>query len=394
MNQKTIQLYNRDSQLQIFQAKVLTCKEEISSDNTKVYVVTLDATAFFPEGGGQPSDRGNLNNADVFDVQEEDDIIYHWVSEPFTIGETVTGTINWVRRFDLKQNHTAEHIVSGLVYKNFDYDNVGFHLGSEAITIDFNGVLTEEDLKKVELEANQAVYKNLPIEVNYPSAEELNSMNYRSKKELSGDIRIVTIPGYDVCACCAPHVALTGEIGLIKITSCQKYKSGVRISMLSGTRALSDYTQKEKSVSDISVLLSAKPFEVQDAVRHLKEDNLSLKGQISNLQNQLLSFKAATVKEGTDSLTIFDNDIPPSLLRNYGNLLMERCNGLCAVFTSEDHISYKYVLVSKSLDVKPFAGRLNDAFGGKGGGSKEMVQGSLTGNKEALEKFMSELSLA
>jgi alanyl-tRNA synthetase len=392
MNQITTQLYNDDSHMQSFQSTVITCIEQINLSNEKVYIVSLDATAFFPEGGGQPSDKGSLGDAEILDVQEDDGIIYHTVSAPLTIGETVTGTINWAIRFDLMQHHTAEHIVSGLVHKYFGYDNVGFHMGSEAITVDFNGILTEADLKKVELEANKAVYENLPIEVRFPSKEELNTMNYRSKKELTGDVRIVTIPGYDVCACCAPHVNLTGEIGLIKITSCQKYKSGVRISMLSGARALTDYNQKEKSVADISVLLSAKPFEVQEAVKHLKEDNLSLKGQISTLQNQLLKYKAETVKEGTDSLYIFDNAIPASLLRNYGNLLMERCKGLCAVFTSEDNNSYKYILVSKSIDVRPYAKQINETFDGKGGGSKEMVQGSLTGNKEMLEEFMSGLS--
>lgn len=393
MSDTTIQLYNQDSHMQSFQAKVLTCLEQINVNNDKVYIITLDATAFFPEGGGQPSDRGTINNITVLDVKEDDGFIYHTLSAPLTVGETVTGIIDWARRFDLMQHHTAEHIVSGLVHKYFGYDNVGFHLGSEAVTIDFNGILTEENIREIEMKANQAVYENLSIQANFPSKEELDVLQYRSKKELSGDIRIVTIPGYDVCACCAPHVSLTGEIGLIKITSCQKYKSGVRISLLSGSRALADYNQKENSVSGISVLLSAKPQEVLDAVKNLKEENLTLKGQVASLQNQLLKFKAAAVKADNGINCIFDNEIPANHLRNFGNLLMERCSGIGAVFTSDDDTSWKYVVVSKNTDVRIITTQLNESFNGKGGGTKEMVQGSITGDRESIEKFFHNIQL-
>ncbi len=395
MSESTIQLYNQDSHRKTFEAVVLTCVEQIreNSDANPRYVVTLDATAFFPEGGGQPSDTGTINGIAVFNVREDDGIIFHTLAAPLTVGETVTGKIDWARRFDLMQHHTAEHIISGLVHKYFGYDNVGFHMGSEAINIDFNGNLTEADIRRVEFDANGAVYENIPIEISYPNPEELKSLNYRSKKELSGNIRIVTIPGYDTCACCAPHVALTGEIGGIKINSCQKYKSGVRVSMLCGTRALQDYNIKEKSVADISVLLSAKPQEVQETVKNLKNENLSLKGRLSNLQNQILNYKAAAVPEGTNSICIFDNDITANFLRPYANLLMERCSGICAVFTSTDDREYKYILAGKSTDVRPLGKSLNEAFQGKGGGSREMVQGSLTGDRRLIDKFMADLTV-
>ncbi|MGB8453839.1 MAG: alanyl-tRNA editing protein [Anaerocolumna sp.] len=390
MNESTLQLYNQDSHLKTFEATVLTCVKQTNENllTAPAYIVTLDATAFFPEGGGQPSDTGSLNDILVSDVQEDDGIIYHTLASPLNISETVTGQIDWARRFDLMQHHTAEHIVSGIVHKNFGYDNVGFHMGNEAITIDFNGTLTEDDIRFIERKANRAVYENVPIEINYPDPEELKILNYRSKKELSGDIRIVTIPGYDICACCAPHVALTGEIGGIKIVSCQKYKSGVRVSMLCGTRALQDYNSKEKSVTEISVLLSAKPNGVQEAVKTLKNENLSLKGQLSNLQNQILTFKAAAIPVGTDFICVFDNDLAVDSLRTYANLLIERCTGLCAVFTSIDDKEYKYILAAKTTDIRPMGKSLNDAFQGKGGGSKDMVQGSVRGNKEDLEAFI------
>ncbi|QHQ62343.1 hypothetical protein Ana3638_17410 [Anaerocolumna sedimenticola] len=393
MSEPTIQLYNQDSYMKTFQGTVLTCvKQTVEGQPDKPsYIVTLDVTAFFPEGGGQASDTGSINGITVTDVQEDDGIIYHTMVAPLTVGETITGEINWNRRFDFMQHHTAEHIISGFVHKYFGYDNVGFHLGSEVVTIDFNGSLTEEDIRNIELKANQAVYENIPIKVSFPNPQELKELDYRSKIELSGDIRIVTIPGCDICACCAPHVALTGEIGGIKITSFQKYKGGIRINMLCGTRALKDYNKKEKSVTDISVLLSAKPDEVQDAVKNIKNENQTLKGQLLNLQNQILVYKAAAFQTGTDSICIFDNDVAAASLRTYGNLLIEHCEGICAVFTTTDEQEYKYVLLSKTIDVRPIGKRLNESFGGKGGGSKEMVQGSVKGKKEDIEAFINNI---
>ena len=395
MSKPTIQLYNEDSHRKTFEASVLTCNNQTEAPDKSGfrYIVTLDSTAFFPEGGGQPSDTGTLGGADVLDVQEIDGIIYHTLTAPLTVGDTVTGEIDWSRRLDLMQHHTAEHIISGLVHNYFGYDNVGFHMGSEAITIDFNGNLTEEDIRMVEQKANYAVHENIPVSTRYPESEELKTLNYRSKKELSGDIRIVTIPGYDICACCAPHVSLTGEIGGIKIISWQKYKSGVRISMLCGNRALQDYNKKEKSVTDISILLSAKPDEVQEAVKNLKAENLSLKGQISALQNKIINYKAAAIEEGTGDICLFDNEIAPEFLRFYANLLIERRSGICAVFTSEDELHYKYILASKSLDVRLLGKGLNDHCQGKGGGTKEMVQGSLAGKRETLLEFVASFKL-
>jgi len=388
MSEPTIQLYNQDSHKKTFEATVLTCVSQSDASNNTCYIVTLDATAFFPEGGGQPSDRGILGGAKVLDVQEDDGIMYHTLDAPLAVGTVVKGEIDWSRRFDLMQHHTAEHIISGLVHKYYGYDNVGFHMGSEAITVDFNGMLTEADIRKVELMANQAVYENIPVSASYPSEEELKTLDYRSKKELSGSIRIVTIPGYDVCACCAPHVSLTGEIGCIKITSCQKYKGGVRISMLCGSRALQDYNKREKSVSEISVMLSAKPDEVQEAVKNLKSENQNLKGRITSLQNQILQLKVAAIESEAKNICIFDNEVEPDSLRFFANLLTQRLSGICAVFTSQDQEKFKYILASRNLDVRPLGKELNGSFQGKGGGTREMVQGFVSGNKDQIEKFV------
>lgn len=388
---KTIQLYNQDSHMNKFQATVLSCTNEVTKDNNSHYIVILDATAFFPEGGGQSSDIGTLGGVLVVDVQEKEDIIYHTLTAPLQVGDTVTGEINWEKRFDNMQHHTGEHIVSGIVHQYFGYDNVGFHLGSDVVTIDFNGSLTDEDIRMVETKANQAVFSNLPIDVKFPSSEALTKLDYRSKIELTENVRIVTIPNIDICACCAPHVSFTGEIGLIKIVSWQKYKGGVRLSMLCGNRALADYNKKEVNVTEISALLSAKPYEVSEAVKHLKDEALSLKGQISNLNNQLLKFKAASIPEGTKSIYIFEKDIEPGSLRTYANMILERCENLCAVFAGSDDTGYKYILASSHIDVREIGKQLNEHFSGKGGGSKEMIQGSIVGSKEMIQGLLNKL---
>ena len=238
----TEKLFYRDSHLKEFTAEVLSCEKRDGH-----YEVELDRTAFFPEGGGQYADTGVLDEMQVCDVQEKDGRIFHImkdrserVSEYFTAGRRVSGRIDWEERFMKMQQHTGEHIVSGLVHARFGYNNVGFHLGSEDCTMDFNGAVTKEELQEIEQEANRAVWKNLPVQVLYPTEEELASMDYRSKIEIEGQIRIVVIPGYDVCACCAPHVNNTGEIGMIKLTGVQRYKGGVRVTMLCGVRALLD----------------------------------------------------------------------------------------------------------------------------------------------------------
>lgn len=391
MNLKTHKLYDLDSHTKAFQAKVVSC-EPIETTNGTTYQVVLDQTAFFPEGGGQSADLGFLNNIAVIDVQETDDIIYHTMMEPINPGTVVQGEIDWNTRFDLMQQHTGEHIISGLVHHYYGYDNVGFHMGSDAITIDFNGTLTQENLRKIEQDANLAVYKNLPVLVTFPTSEELKNLNYRSKKELSGNVRIVTIGDYDICACCAPHVALTGEIGGIKIISSQSYKGGVRISMLCGLRALEDYNKKEENVLAISSLLSAKPYEVKEAVISLKEENATQKLQINELYHKIFQLKANTILPSDSPLWIFDNEIPAKSIRNYANLLLQKDFPILGVFSSDHNEEYKYILASKQLDVRPLAQLLNQQLSGKGGGSKEMAQGSLSGSKEDILTILSNFS--
>ena len=232
---RTEKLFYNDSHLSKFTAMVLECEPYEKKEGC--YAVELDRTAFFPEGGGQYADTGKLKDAKVSDVREKNGRILHITDQPFEAGEIVEGEIDWETRFMKMQQHTGEHIVSGIVHARYGFNNVGFHLGTEDCTMDFDGEISKEALQEIELEANRAVWKNLTIEVSYPSKEELEELDYRSKIEIEGQVRIVSVPGYDICACCAPHVERTGEIGMIKLVNMQRYKGGVRVTMLCGSRA-------------------------------------------------------------------------------------------------------------------------------------------------------------
>ena len=358
----------------------------------KRYQIVLDRTAFFPEGGGQYADTGHLQ-ADsevvrVLDVQERDGKIFHITDRPVPAGSTVSGQIDWAERFMKMQQHTGEHIVSGLVHARFGYDNVGFHLGSTDCTMDFNGEITREELHEIELRANEAAAANLEIQVSYPSGEELAGLEYRSKIEIEGQVRIVTIPGFDVCACCAPHVKKTGEIGVIKLTHVQRYKGGVRVTMLCGFRALADYDRKSESVRRISASLCAKEDEVAEAVEHLKEECARLKARLAEQQKEMLWLKARESDGEKGAVCLFESGLEGDGPRLLMNLVMERGHELCAVFCGNDEEGYRYVIGSVSLDLRKLVKELNAAFSGRGGGKPEMVQGSLKGTESELRAWM------
>ncbi len=375
----TEKLFYQNSYRKEFEAKVLSCEPE-----GERYRAVLDQTAFFPEGGGQYGDVGWLDTAEVVDTREKDGVIYHIVTAPLETGALVKGRLDWEVRFDRMQQHTGEHIISGLVHSRLGYDNVGFHLGGDYCTMDFNGPITREELKEIELAANQAVFQNLEVGITYPSREELASMEYRSKIEIQGQVRIITIPGYDVCACCAPHLGATGEIGLIKLVHMMNYKGGERITMLCGFRALADYDRKDESAKAVSALLSAKEEGIAEAVAHLKEEAGSLKGKIASLQQKMLAYQAAEIPVEEEVVTVFDSGLSGNGPRELMNLLLNKGARVCAVFAGNEEEGYRYVIGSRQTDVRPFCQRLNAAFEGRGGGKPGMVQGSLCGNEEAI----------
>ena len=370
----TGKLFYDDSHRVEFTAEVLSCEPWKNQ-----YKIVLDRTVFFPEGGGQYADTGELNGVRVTDVHEKDGVIFHTADAPLKEGETVAGSINWEERFEKMQQHTGEHIVSGLVNARFGYHNVGFHLGGDYCTMDFDGVLTKEELKEIEFAANEAVWKDLEVEVEFPPKDVLEEMEYRSKIEIEAQVRIVTVPGYDVCACCAPHVKRTGEIGMIKLVGMMNYKGGERITMLAGLRALRDYVIKDRNTKTISSLLCVKEYETADAVLHLKEETGSLKGRNASLQQKLLAYRAAEIPIEDGMTVVFDPELAGNAPRELMNHLLDRGAGSCAVFAGTDEGGYRYVIGSRKEDVRPYSKMLNEAFGGRGGGKPEMVQGSLAG---------------
>lgn len=384
----TEKLYYTDSHMKEFEAQVVSCEPRDKEDLSKGYMVVLDRTTFFPEGGGQYADTGVLGNVHVTDAQEKNGIIYHYTDGPLDAGEQVHGMIDWEKRFESMQQHTGEHILSGIVHRRFGYNNVGFHLGADYCTMDFDGPITKEQLKEIELEANKIVYQNLDVEILYPTKEELADMQYRSKIEIEGQVRIVTIPGVDTCACCAPHVKKTGEIGNIKLVDMVNYKGGERITMLAGIRALNDYVVKEDSAKKISALLCVKEDEVAPAVEHLKEEQIDLKNEVAALKQKLLRYRAQEVDVTPAIVKVFDAKILGNEPRELMNMLLERGAKVCAVFAGTDKSGYRYVVGSRSEDVRSISKKLNEAFEGRGGGKPEMVQGSLKGAKTEIEALL------
>lgn len=387
----TEQLYYQDSYIKDFEAVVLSC-----IPNGNHFEAVLDRTAFFPEGGGQCADTGVLHienrQIKVFDVQERNGEIIHFIDEEILPGQTVIGELEFQERFSKMQQHTGEHIISGIVHRRFGYENVGFHLGKEEVTMDYDGPLTGEELRSIEYEANQVVAENREIKAYFPSTEELEKIPYRSKKELQGKIRIVEIQDCDICACCAPHVQTTGNVGLIKITNAIRYKGGMRLCIACGMRALEDYNQKESSVVQISNMLSAKQQEVTDAVKRLTEEIQQLKEKVAKMQERLvmgyLESEKAVLKENPNAnLLLFEKELDAMAMRNFVNAGMELTKGVCGAFVGDEKQGFRYVLGS-SGDIREIGKKLNAAFQGKGGGKPPMIQGSLVGEEEKIREFL------
>lgn len=382
----TEKLYDKDSYLNEFQATVVSCEQK----NETTWRVVLDQTAFFPEGGGQTGDTGWLKDVEVIDTREKAGVIFHETKEPLEVGTLVAGKVDFAVRFDKMQQHTGEHILSGIVCSTYGYNNVGFHLSSEITTLDFDGELSAEQVRELEVKVNQAIHANIPVQVKFPSKDELAEMEYRSKIEIEGQVRIVEIPGIDRCACCAPHVRTTAEVGLLKIQSCDRHRGGCRLTIVCGMRALKDYQQKQESVGKVSAALSAKQEKIADAVAHLQEQQVKLREQLNRIQAIYLEEKLAKINAEDKFVCIFEESLDSIAMRNFVNGAMERCDGICGAFIGSDDEGYHYILGSKSLDVREVSKKLNEKFHGKGGGKPQMVQGSLTGRAEEILEVLAD----
>ena len=347
----------------------------------KGYEIILNQTAFYPEGGGQPSDTGILGGINVKEVHEKDGELIHYTDGPLEVGMDVIGKINWGRRFDLMQQHSGEHIVSGLVHEAFGYDNVGFHMGSDVITIDFNGMLDEEQMAEIEAKVNQIIWENQEVEIFYPTEEELKNLDYRSKKELSGWVRIVRFPGADTCACCGTHVTRTGEIGMVKLLSVVKFREGVRMEMLSGKRVLDYLNMVNEQNRQISVKLSAKMDKTASAVARLQDENFALKGRVHALEEEFIVGEAAKWKE-KENVLLFQEGMEAGSVQKLTDAILQVCKGRCAVFSRNADGSYKYAMGEKDGDLRQFTKEMNAALNGRGGGKPFFVQGSVQASEK------------
>lgn len=378
---ETEKLYYQDPYLTTFTARVLTCEPAKTG-----FLVTLDRTAFYPEGGGQPADHGTLGAAAVTDVHEKDGVIFHTCDAPVETGTAVEGSIDWPRRFDHMQQHSGEHILSGLLCSLYDCDNVGFHLGADTVTIDYNRELTWEQVLEAERRANETIWADTPVEITFPSPAALEQLHYRSKKELTGQVRIVTFPGADCCACCGTHVRRAGEVGLIKVLSCQKFREGVRMEILCGQRAYRYLSRIYDQDHAVAQLLSVKPQDTLAAVERQNAELTAAKQRMTELEDQLFTLRAQALT-GRGSVLLVEPPMRPDGARKLADAVAKAAGGLAAVFSGEGN-SHVYALVqADGGDITPLVKRLNAALSGRGGGRNGFAQGSVQADGSAIRAF-------
>lgn len=375
----TKKLYEEDSYLKSFDAVVSEC-----IPHREQYKIELDRTAFFPEGGGQLPDGGQLNGLPVLDVQEKEGKIYHTVGQPLEVGAAVSGEIDWDLRFSRMQNHSGEHLLSGLIHAKLGYNNVGFHMGREAVTLDVDGVLSREDLEILEEEANRAIVSNAKVSAFYPGREELKAIEYRSKLDSLENIRLVRIEGYDCCACCAPHVARTGEIGILKVLNSYPNKGGTRIEMLCGHDALNDYRLKSRYHAEIMKLLSASSSQTVEAVQRTLQSLAAAKAEIKRLQEKLAIDRLET--ESVQSVAVgYLQNAGFEELRACCSHLMQSHPEICALFSSMGENSL-YLVSAETGDIGPFVSYLKSNLGAKGGGKQNYSQGKIPASLERVKE--------
>ena len=378
---ETEKLYYQNPYLTAFTARVLTCEPSKTG-----YLVTLDRTAFYPEGGGQPADHGTLGGVAVTDVHEKDGVVFHTCGAPVEIGTEVEGAIDWPRRFDHMQQHSGEHILSGLLCALYDCSNVGFHLGADTVTIDYDRELTWEQVLEAEKQANETIWKNTPAEITFPTPEALASLDYRSKKELTGKVRIVAFPGADCCACCGTHVARAGEVGLIKVLSCQKFREGVRLEILCGQRAYRYLSQVYEQDHAVAQLLSVKPRDTLAAAERQSAELAAAKQRMTELEDRLFSLRAQALA-GRGDVLLVEPPMRPDGARKLADAVARSAGGLAAVFAGEG-TSHVYALVhAGGDDISPLVKRLNSALSGRGGGRNGFAQGSVQADAAAIQDF-------
>ena len=382
---ETIKLYYQDAFLRRFDATVLDCAAD-----KKAWQVVLDRTAFYPEGGGQGADHGTLGGVNVRDVHEADGVIYHTCDKPLAVGETVTGEIDWQRRFDHMQQHSGEHIVSGMLCSTYHCDNTGFHMGADTVTIDYNADIPWEGVLEIERRANRYIWENHPIVIRYPEPAELAVLPYRSKKALEGPVRITEFPGADMCACCGTHVETSGQVGLAKFIGWQKFRDGVRLEVLFGQRALDYLALNWQQNSAIGRELSVKPDATHAAVTRLKEELSAVKQRCDALETELFASLAAQY-DGAGNVLLVQPPMESDAARRLCDMTAARCGGRCAVFAGQDG-AYKYAVIHPGADIRELIKTMNAALNGRGGGRDGFAQGSAACTEAEIRSFFGGLN--
>ena len=382
---ETEKLYYEDPYLKEFTAKVLSCEKKGDG-----WAVILDRTAFYPEGGGQPADHGTLDAAAVTDVHDKDGVVVHTCAEELTEGTDVTGKIDWDRRFDHMQQHSGEHIVSGMLCGTFHCDNVGFHMGTDIVTIDYNADISWEEVLKIEERANRYIWENHPISITYPSREELKKIDYRSKKELTGQVRITSFPGADCCACCGTHVLRSGEVGLVKFLSCQKFRQGVRLELLCGGRAYRCLSESWEQNHAIARQLSVKDGATHGAVEKLQVERGEAREKAAALEEESFH-RTAREYAGRGDVLLVKGPLSGDGARRLCDAVSAECGGRCAVFSGTDEGGYRYAVIHADHDIRQQIKEMNTVLRGRGGGRDGFAQGSVQASEAEIRAYFESL---
>ena len=377
----TRKLYYEDSHMRTFSATVLSCE-----DIEKGWEVILDATAFYPEGGGQAADTGVLGGVKVLDTRERGETVVHLCDGPLEVGAVVEGTIDYEARFLRMQQHSGEHIVSGIINRRYGYHNTGFHMGSDLITIDFDGVIPAEDLASIEAEANSAVWQNIPVKCWYPSEEELPGVFYRTKRTLPWPVRIVQFPGFDSCACCGTHVQATGEIGLIKLFSVMGFRGGTRMELACGKAALNLLNNAYEQNKLVSQAFSAQITETGAAAKRMNEALAEQKYRIVGLEKRIFATISAGYA-GKGNVVHFEEGLENTAVRDLADAIAENCGGTAAVFSGSDEAGFAFCLITRNGDLRQLGKEMTKALNGRGGGKPIFQQGRVQASQANIEAF-------
>lgn len=385
----TQKLYDQNSHQTQATARVAACTPVEGG-----FDVLLDQTVLFPEGGGQPCDTGWIGDARVLSCREDHGEVVHKTDRALTVGETVSVRLDWARRFDFMQQHTGEHLLSFAFYKLFEAANIGFHLALDYATIDFDKPLSREQIAEAELLANSYVWRNLPVKTAfYDSEEDVKSLPLRKHAEgLTAPIRIVSIEDADMCTCCAPHCALTGEIGSIFVLDAAGYKGGTRVTFLCGERALKRHRAEHDDLDAIGRRFSTARENAVSAVAKLSDEYGALKKRERELAKELNGFLSNELRSSAKQAGKFRvavrlfSGIDAGRLKDLAQCAAEP--GLLAVLFSQLDGKLSYVLASGEkfpLDVGELIPAVNAATGGKGGGRGTLAQGMAQSDSGAEE---------